>query len=141
MAESGLIVRRSVRFEISLPGRVRVAPHHADALSFAKGVCGEDRWIEIDVIDFAEGGLGFMADVFIPRHVDLEIEIPGFVPGDEQVLLRCMMRIQRVQMTDRRPAYKIGGAFVHQSEQSEQQISTLLDRLSSECEEGDGTDA
>ena len=49
MADSGLIVRRSVRFEISLPGRVRVAPHHADALGFAKGVTGEDRWIEVDI--------------------------------------------------------------------------------------------
>ncbi|MHA7812680.1 MAG: PilZ domain-containing protein [Phycisphaerales bacterium] len=138
MTDSGLIVRRSVRFEISLPGRMRVAPHHADALSFAKGVCGEDRWIDIDVIDFAEGGLGFMSEVFVPRRVDLEIEIPGFHPDDQNVLLRCVMRVHRVQMTDRRPAYKIGGAFVELDAETEAQVENLLNRLSNECdEEGD----
>ena len=65
MTDSGLIVRRSVRFEISLPARMRVAAHHADALSFAKGVCDEDRWIDVNIIDFAAGGLGFIAEVFV----------------------------------------------------------------------------
>ena len=135
MADSGLIVRRSVRFEISLPGRVRVAPHHADALGFAKGVTGEDRWIEVDIVDFAQGGLGFMTTVFFPRHVDLEIDIPGFHEGDEESLLRCMSKVQRVQMTDRRPAYKIGSSFIELEDAQKQQIETLLDRLSSATEE------
>ncbi len=141
MTDSGLIVRRSIRFEISLPGRVRVAPHHADALSFAKGVCGPERWISISIIDFAQGGLGFMTEVFLPRSVDLEIEIPGYNEGDKQVLLNCLVRVQRVQMTDRRPGYKIGGAFINPDEATRKQIGDLIDRLSNECDEEEKPDA
>jgi hypothetical protein len=137
MADSGLIVRRSVRFEISLPGRVRVAAHHAEALGFAKGITGEDRWIDVDIVDFAQGGLGFISSVFFPRHVDLEIDIPGFHEYDDESLLRCMIKVHRVQMTDRRPAYKVGSGFIELDESAQEQINTLIDRLSSECDEGD----
>lgn len=135
MADSGLIVRRSVRFEISLPARMRIAAHHADAISFAKGVCGENRWIDISVIDFAQGGLGFMTDVFLPRQVDLEIEIPS--GSGDGVYLNCELRVQRVQMTDRRPGYKIGGAFINLVPETEAQIESMLDRMSHECEGGE----
>lgn len=139
MADSGLIVRRSVRFEISLPARMRIAAHHADAISFAKGVCGENRWIDISVIDFAEGGLGFMTDVFLPRQVDLEIEIPS--GSGEEVYLNCQLRVQRVQMTDRRPGYKIGGAFINLVPETEAQIESMLDRMSHECDQQGGEHA
>lgn len=139
MADSGLIVRRSVRFEISLPARMRIAAHHADAISFAKGVCGENRWIDISVIDFAEGGLGFMTDVFLPRQVDLEIEIPS--GSGEEIYLNCQLRVQRVQMTDRRPGYKIGGAFINLVPETEAQIESMLDRMSHECDQQGGEHA
>lgn len=139
MADSGLIVRRSVRFEISLPARMRIAAHHADAISFAKGVCGENRWIEISVIDFAQGGLGFMTDVFLPRQVDLEIEIPS--GSGEEIYLNCELRVQRVQMTDRRPGYKIGGAFINLVPETESQIESMLDRMSNECDQQEGEHA
>ncbi|MEZ6164937.1 MAG: PilZ domain-containing protein [Phycisphaerales bacterium] len=134
MTDSGLIVRRSVRYEISMPARLRVAPHHADALGFAKGVCGENRWIDISIIDFAAGGLGFIIEVFLPRNVDLELEIPSFLPGEAGTLLSCIVRVQRVQMTDRRPAYKVGAAFVDTSEAVMNDIEAMLDRLSEECD-------
>ncbi len=139
MADSGLIVRRSVRFEISLPARMRIAAHHADAISFAKGVCGENRWIDISVIDFAQGGLGFMTDVFLPRQVDLEIEIPS--GSGEEIYLNCELRVQRVQMTDRRPGYKIGGAFINLVPETEAQIESMLDRMSNECDQQGGEHA
>lgn len=134
MTDSGLIVRRSVRYEISMPGRLRVASHHADALGFAKGVCGENRWIDVSIIDFAAGGLGFILEVFLPRNVDLELEIPSFLPGDEGTLLSCTVRVQRVQMTDRRPAYKVGAAFVDTNDRVTNEIEAMLDRLSEECD-------
>ena len=134
MTDSGLIVRRSVRFEISLPARMRVAAHHADALSFAKGVCDEDRWIDVNIIDFAEGGLGFMAEVFVPRQVDLEIQVPSQEGSEKQIYLSCQIRVQRVQMTDRRPGYKVGGEFINLTPEVESQIEKMLHRLSSECD-------
>lgn len=138
MSNIGLIVRRSARFEISLPARMRVASYHADALGFAKGVCGEGRWVDINVIDFAAGGLGFMADVYLPRQVDLEIEIPGTEDPETGAILSCQIRVQRVQMTDRRQGYKIGGAFINVEPEVERQIENLLKRLSNESESEEG---
>lgn len=135
MSSSGLIVRRSERFEISLPGRVRVAAHHAEALNFAKGVAGPDRWINVDVIDFASGGLGFIADVFMPRNVDLEVEILNFQGQTDNAALNCTMRIKRVQMTDRRPAYQIGCSFINVDQDVQDQIDALIDRLRGLAEE------
>lgn len=129
MSSSGLIVRRSERFEISLPGRVRVAAHHAEAMHFAKGVSGPDRWINVDVIDFASGGLGFIALVFMPRNLDLEVEILNFQGDTEDAALRCIMRIKRVQMTDRRPAYQIGCSIIDVDHETQTQIDALIDRL------------
>ncbi len=141
MSSSGLIVRRSVRFEISLPARIRVAPHHADALNFAKGITDANRWIEVDVIDFAEGGLGFISPVFLPRNVEVEIEIPEHGPVNTEVLLGAYVRVQRIQMTDGRPGYKVGGAFKNLDERAQQQVEQVIARLSEECEGQGGIDA
>lgn len=134
MSNSGLIVRRSVRFEISLPARIRVASHHAEALSFAKGITDSNRWIDVDVIDFAEGGLGFMSPVFLPRNGEVEIEIPDHGPDSSELLLRSLVRVQRIQMTDSRPGYKVGGAFQSLDEEAKAQIERVIARLSQECD-------
>jgi hypothetical protein len=132
MSNTGLIVRRSARFEISLPARMRVAAYHADVLGFAKGVCGQDRWIDINVIDFGGGGLGFMAEVYLPRLVDLEIEIPNTENPEAEPMLSCQIRVQRVQMTDRRPGYKIGGSYINVEPSVQMQINEMLERLSND---------
>jgi hypothetical protein len=124
-----------------MPARIRVAAHHADALGFAKGVCGENRWMDISIIDFAAGGLGFIIEVFLPRNVDLELEIPSFLPGEQGLMLSCTLKVQRVQMTDRRPAYKIGAAFINVDDSVNRDIEAMLDRLSEECESELGGDA
>lgn len=140
---NGLIVRSSVRYEISMPSRVRVAPYHAEVLSFAKGVGDGERWVDVDVIDFASGGLGFVSTVFFPRNVDLEVEVLDTRLGEAPPLLRALIRVQRVQMTDRRPAYQVGCSFVDPDDQTTQQINGLLVRMSGEIDAGNGghTDA
>lgn len=136
---NGLIVRSSVRYEISMPSRVRVAPYYAEVMNFAKGVGDGDRWVDVDVIDYAAGGLGFISMVFFPRNVDLEVEILDTRLSDAPPLLRAMIRVQRVQMTDRRPAYQVGCSFVDPDEQTSKQIDALLARMSGEiCEQAEG---
>lgn len=128
MAQSGLIVRRSVRHEIVLPARVRVAPEHAEDIRFAKGVTDQDGWIDCDLVDFAAGGAGFVCTAFFPRGCVIEMQIP--TSGDErQPAFLCRARVMRIQMTDRRPAYLIGTAFVDMSEEQDAAVSALLDRL------------
>lgn len=140
MPNSGLIVRRAVRFEISLPARIRVASYHIESMNFAKGVCGDDRWVEVDMIDFAAGGLGFVSPVYLPRNVDIEMEIPDFQETGQPVMLNCLMRVQRVQMTDKRPAYQIGCSFIELDDVANQQIDALIDRLSGMSADDQGGD-
>ena len=134
---SGLIVRRTERFEISIPARIRVAPHHAEAMNFVKGVGDDDRWIDVDVIDFAAGGLGFIVDVFMPRNVDLELLVPDFHEQGNMPILNCQIRVQRVQMTDRRPAYQIGCSFVNLDDGTTASIEAMISQLSGLSEENE----
>lgn len=127
MAESGLIVRRSVRHEIVLPVLVRVAPEHADEIRFAKGVTDPQGWITCDLVDFATGGCGFVTPCYFPRGSILEVRLT--LPGDTSPALDTRARVMRVQMTDRRPAYLVGVAFVETEEQVQNQIDAILDRI------------
>ena len=129
MPHSGLIVRRTERFEISLPARVRVAAKHQEIVQFAKGVADADRWISVDVVDFAQGGIGFVSDIFFARALELEIEISNPADPGLDVWVCCEMSIKRVQMTDRRPAYLMGGAFIGLDEGQQTAIDTMVDRL------------
>lgn len=129
MAQSGLIIRRSVRHEIVLPAKVRVAPDHADAVRFAKGVTDSDGWIAVDLVDFASGGAGFISGVYLPRGVVLELRIPASDPAGAPPLVSTRTRVVRVQMTDRRPAYLIGVAYLNPDDASIEQINAMLARL------------
>ena len=137
MSTSGLIVRRTERFEISLPAKVRVAMQHVESVQFAKGVTGEDRWFEVDVVDFAEGGVGFVSDIFFARALDLELLIPDMSGGSDSPLLSCEMQVKRVQMTDRRPGYLVGCAFNQMQDSQRDQVEQLITKLLGQIEEGD----
>ncbi len=138
MSTSGLIVRRTERFEISLPAKVRVAMQHIESVQFTKGVTGDDRWFDVAVVDFAEGGVGFVSDIFFARALDLELMIPDASGGDVKPLLRCEMQVKRVQMTDRRPAYLVGCAFNHLQEDQRLEVDRLISKLLGQIEEGEG---
>lgn len=129
MAQSGLIIRRSVRHEIVLPAQFRVAPEHADLVRYAKGVADTDGWIDVDLVDFASGGAGFISTVFAPRGVVLELRIPDQSVPEAEPLIVARTRVVRVQMTDRRPAYLIGVAYVDPDERTVAQIESLLTRI------------
>lgn len=129
MSNTGLIVRRTERFEISLPARVRVAMQHLEFVQFTKGVADTDRWINVDVVDFAQGGVGFVTEVFFARALDLELEIPNLADPSQNAMLRCEMQVKRVQMTDRRPGYLIGCAFLDVDEAKKTTINAMIERL------------
>lgn len=132
MSKSGLIIRRNERHEVSLPARARVSFSHADVIKLGKGGGGKDGWVEVHLIDFSRAGVGIISSTFFPRGALIEIEVPDLESDTRGVLIRCEMRVMRVQMTDRRPAYLIGGAFTELDEDVETQISSLMDRLNGE---------
>lgn len=129
MTGSGLMMRRSERHDIALPAKVRVAPEHGEAVVYAKGVADEKGWLPVELVDFSTGGFGFASGYFFPRGVKLEIRVQSPVPGDDRVLLSCMIRIMRVQMTDRRPAYLCGAAFADATDEVREQAEALIDEL------------
>ncbi len=135
MAQSGLIIRRSVRHEIVLPARIRVALEQVESVRFAKGVTDSEGWIGVDLVDFASGGAGFISTVYLPRGAILELRIaaPGLPDGaDAPSLVSVRTRVVRVQMTDRRPAYLVGVAYLDPDEQAVAQINTMLSRIEGE---------
>lgn len=127
-AHSGLSVRRTARYEVALPGRVRMAAEHRSIVRFAPSSGARDGWIEVDVIDIGTGGVGLFSPVFLPRNVDTDLEILSH-KEDAGVLLACRSRVQRVIMTDRRPAYLLGLAFVGHSPETVKKIADLLAAL------------
>lgn len=132
MSNSGLIIRRNERHEVSLPARARVSFSHADVVKLSKGAGGKDGWVDVHLIDFSRAGIGIVSSIFFPRGVLIEVEVPDLESDQGGVLIRCEMRAMRVQMTDRRPAYLIGGAFTDLSDEVSEQIDGLMTRLGGE---------
>lgn len=129
MSNSGLVVRRTERFEISIPARFRVAMHHIELVQFAKGVTDEDRWIDIDITDFGLGGVGFISNLILPRGLDLELQIFDIGEKSNEIMCACQMQVKRVQMVDRRPCYQIGSAFGEIDDEGQASLDALIERL------------
>jgi len=129
MSKSGLIIRTNERHEISLPAKARVAFSHADLVKLSKAAGTHDGWIDVHLIDFSNAGIGFVSTVFFPRGAMIEIVVPNGDDSTQDAMIKCEIRVMRVQMTDRRPAYLIGGAFIDVSERLQSQIETLMSRF------------
>ncbi len=126
---SGLIIRRNERHEISLPAKVRIAFSQTKLVKFSKSAGCKDGWIDVNLIDFSAAGIGFVSSTFFPRGALIEIKVAESEESDAELLIQCEMRVMRVQMTDRRPAYLIGGAFNGSEEGLEDQIESFMMRL------------
>jgi hypothetical protein len=128
-----VIVRRSVRYDVAIRACMSVAPEHAGLVKFGGGAGAKDGWIDVDVIDFSSAGLGVMSQVFVPRRALLLVRVFGPAIG-APVIVETPVCVQRVCMTDRRPAYLIGTAFADPDARAVAQINNLLELLSGESE-------
>lgn len=87
-----------------------------------------DGWLEVDVVDLSHGGMGLISLVFLPRRTLLTVRV--FSPqGDGAEILQCPVRIQRVCMTDRRPAYLLGTSFEQMSPERRSKLDELLESI------------
>ncbi|GJQ28526.1 MAG: hypothetical protein HBSAPP03_04100 [Phycisphaerae bacterium] len=127
--QPNLIVRNSVRHDLCLRGQVRVIPEEEGGVRLSPSAGTKDGYVDVDIVDIASGGLGFISMVFFPRTCLLETRVFG--PGDGTALvLTARTRVQRVCMTDRRPAYLMGCSFDALTPESKAQLASLLDSLS-----------
>ncbi len=138
--QNGLIVRRNARYEVALPARLRVAAEHQGVVAFGASTGARDGWVHADVMDFGSGGVGMMSQAFVPRGVNLDLEIMSLEGQGGDVLLACRVKVMRVVMTDRRPAYLIGTSFAGQSPESLRKIDDLIALLEGEPVNPDSQD-
>jgi len=70
-----------------------------------------------------------MSTLFVPRRSILAVRI--LAPTEAiQPLVELALRVQRVQMTDRRPAYLIGGAFENLLPDQRQVLQSIIEQFS-----------
>lgn len=110
----GLTVRRHQRHDVAFDAVMSLAPEHAAAVRFKplKSVLGvPEGAAPVVLVDIGEGGFGVVSEVFIPRRSHIRLRVadprdPGGAP-----LIEADGLVQRVTMTDNRPAYLIGASF------------------------------
>ncbi|HYE61433.1 MAG TPA: hypothetical protein VD997_05515 [Phycisphaerales bacterium] len=125
MNDTQNMARQSVRYDVSIRGSAAVAGEHQDNIRFGAGAGARDGWVDLDIVDFSSNGIGMISPVFIPRRTLLTVRAYSY--GEEpRVILEVPVRVQRVCMTDRRPAYLIGTAFADPGPDASKQVAALL---------------
>lgn len=127
-AGNELNIRRTVRHEVFLPARVGVSPAHAKIVRLASTSPGE-QLTEVDLVDFSARGIGLISSIFLPRKCLIQIQVLSLDEQCAEPMLDVTARVQRVVMTDRRPAYLIGTSFEDLTDEQQEQINTILDQL------------
>lgn len=124
---ASLIVRRDSRVDVSLLAMLSIAPSHMNLVRLAANPdeAGAGR-IFADVIDLSLGGMGLIAHAFTPRRCLLDVRVYRHGDPEGSELLHAMLRVRRVVMTDRRPAYFIGTCFDEQTDESRAQVREIL---------------
>jgi hypothetical protein len=122
------IVRRSVRYDVLIRASMAILPEHGGLIRFGAGSGARAGWVDVDLVDFSSSGVGLMSPVFVPRRALINVRLYGYGP-EAPVILEAPVRVQRVYMTDRRPAYLIGTSFADPSQKSIEQINGLMELL------------
>jgi hypothetical protein len=125
MDQQQVIVRRSVRYDVSMRASVAISGEHSGLTRFSAASGAREGWIDLDVIDFSASGMGMISQVFIPRKTMLTVRIYGHGPN-APVILTVPVRVQRVCMTDRRPAYLLGTSVENPPPKSVEEIQKLI---------------
>ncbi len=110
---------------------VRTAPEHVGVVRFTAAAGAKEGWIDCDVVDLSSGGLGLMTTFFVPRRCVLLVRVYG-TDAAAPPIADAPCRVQRVCMTDRRPAYLLGTSFEAMTAEAAEQINDLLTLLSQE---------
>lgn len=149
-----LTVRRSTRFELSLPVRLRLAESMAGLVTLGPGAGLEAGWAEGLMTNFSAGGCGVMTRLFLPRGAQVRLQLdppvasgePGPATAGRAVdgepgggaspwsLLDVEAEVARVVMTDRRPGYLIGLSFLNLSDEAAERMMQLLADVDPEVE-------
>lgn len=139
--QSELRYRGHERFDVVLPARIRVEASSRASVRLSKAFGGPDAWTDADVHDISRHGLGIASTLFAPRKTTLDIEIFGLAGSGSGPILSASARVQRVVMTDRRPAYLLGVTFESMAPEQLERLESFLLTLGDECPKPAGDQA
>jgi len=132
MAENTAVsVRRSSRHDVSLRAQLCIIGTHANLVRLAAPAGARQGWLDVDVVDVSAGGLGFITNVFLPRECRIRLQV--FLDDSAVPTAEVPLRIQRVNMTDRRPAYLLGASLADASDIERENWKTVITRISGEA--------
>lgn len=124
--KSGLTVRQTVRYELKLRAVLEIASEHSGQVRMSVGGVARTEGIDLKTVDFSEGGIGLMSDIFLPRGCLARVKVFEGEGQEETVVLDARVRIRRVIMTDPKPTYFLGTAFVDPGPRLQQQLERLI---------------
>lgn len=122
--------RQHERHELVLPIRLSPSEHAGQQVRFRTRASTNKYDFEGDLIDLSRGGVGFMCHHYLPKGTRVDLRVCGLDGDPTRAILVARGRVQRVRMTDSRPAYLIGAAFIDSDAVFEHDLGLLLNRLS-----------
>ena len=132
MGDQVFAIRRSQRHDVALPARFCIAPAHSALVRLSSGSGARDGWLDAGLVDLSSGGVGLVTSVFVPRRCLITVRVWGDNSPEAQSeppILEVGARVQRIVMTDRRPAYLLGTAFEGLTAEVVRSVEALLTRL------------
>lgn len=130
----GLVVRRFKRHDVALDAAMCVAPEHMGLVRFSATSGARDGAIDVVLVDASDGGLGLMSPVFIPKRTIVRVTARSPMGKSDKPLLDTYVQIRRVVMTDRRPAYLLGGSFANFNDDRRAEFERFMAILDGEVE-------
>jgi len=127
-----MLLRRTTRHAVSLRALVSVSPVHRPKVRLSQALGGRDAWLPCDVIDFSGGGIGIITSCFFPRNCRVWIKVLAGDAESQKTLLAVECTVNRVVMTDRRPAYLVGLGWHEPSDTIKSKITEVLNLLEGE---------
>lgn len=127
--DTGISVRRNERYEIVLPVRFRIEKRSERSVRFRPHASPLSGYVEADLIDISRGGVGVILNEFFPKGTRLEMRICALDADPSRPILVGRVRVQRSRMTDSRPGYLIGAAFIDTDPVFERDLDQLIGRI------------
>jgi hypothetical protein len=123
---SDLAVRGSARYQCTIDALIVVAQEHARLVKPDKSAPGAGGPVPVSVVDLSHGGAGIRSPLFLPRlcRLDLTLTLPGRTDP-----MTLALRVHRVTMLDRSPAYYLGTGFEGLTPEQSEQVSEVVSKL------------
>ena len=123
-----LAVRGHERYQCNVPAVLAVHSEHAKLIRLDKSAPGAGGPASVHIVDLSMGGVGLRSPLFFPLSTRLVLHLTP-PSGDVSHAIPLSLRVQRVMMLDRSPAYYLGTAFEGLAPEHAAVVSELLDGL------------